>query len=161
MVAGKSEQVPEYSDIRNSGHEGGDFIFQSNSKEIIEEEIETTDTVPSVSTLDNEGAIKDPVTGMEFIIVKGGCYQMGDTFGDGYSYADSKPVHEVCVDDFYIGKYEVTQGQWESVMGNNPSKFKNCGDNCPVEQVSWNDIQEFIKNLNKFPLSKGGYRGML
>ena len=158
MVAGKSEQVPEYSDIRNSGHEGGDFIFQSNSKEIVEEEAETTDSLPSASTLDNEDAIKDPVTGMEFIFVKGVCYQMGDTFWDGN--ADGKPVHEVCVDDFYIGKYEVMQGEWEKVMGNNPSYFKNCGYNCPVEQVSWNDIQEFIKKLNKFPLNKGGLRGL-
>ena len=52
---------------------------------------------------------------MELVFVKGGCYQMGDTFGDGY--ADEKPVHEVCVSDFYIGKYEVTQGQWKKVMG--------------------------------------------
>jgi formylglycine-generating enzyme required for sulfatase activity len=44
---------------------------------------------------------------------------------------------------------EVTQGQWEAVMGSNPSYFKNCGDECPVEQVSWNDIQEFIKKLNR------------
>ncbi len=51
----------------------------------------------------------DPVTGMKFMLVKGGCFQMGDTFGDGDS--DEKPVHKVCVDDHYIGKYEVTQGQ--------------------------------------------------
>jgi len=65
---------------------------------------------------------KDPITGMEFIFVKGGCYQMGE----------SSNAHEVCVDDFYIGKYEVTQGQWKAVRGNNPSysKYysKNCGD---------------------------------
>lgn len=83
---------------------------------------------------------------LEFVLVKGGCYQMGDTFGDGGS--DEKPVHEVCVDDFSIGKYEVTQAQWEAVMGSNPSNFKQCGGNCPVESVSWNDIQEFIKKLN-------------
>jgi formylglycine-generating enzyme required for sulfatase activity len=47
-----------------------------------------------------------------------------------------------------MGKYEVTQGQWRAVMGNNPSYFSNCGDTCPVEQVSWNDAQEFIKRLN-------------
>ncbi len=47
----------------------------------------------------------DPTTGMEFVFVKGGCYQMGSNSGD----ANEKPVHEVCVDDFYIGKYEVTQ----------------------------------------------------
>jgi formylglycine-generating enzyme required for sulfatase activity len=86
------------------------------------------------------------INGMEFILVKGGCFQMGDTFGGGGS--DEKPVHEVCVDDLYIGKYEVTQKQWQDVMGNNPSHFKNC-DNCPVEQVSWNDIQEYINKLNQ------------
>ena len=90
---------------------------------------------------------EDPVTGMEFVFIKGGCFEMGDTFGDGDK--DEKPVHQVCVDDFYLGKYEVTQGQWEKVMGNNPSYFKNCGGNCPVEQVSWNEVQEFISRLNQ------------
>jgi formylglycine-generating enzyme required for sulfatase activity len=90
---------------------------------------------------------KDSVTGMEFVFVKGGCYQMGDTFGDGSP--NEKPVHEVCVDDFFIGKYEVTQGQWREIMGKNPSRSKDCGDNCPVERLSWNDLQEFIKKLNQ------------
>ena len=67
----------------------------------------------AVGTLTKE--FKDPITGMEFIFVKGGCFEMGDTFGGGDQ--DEKPVHEVCVDDFYLGKYEVTQGQWERVMG--------------------------------------------
>ena len=52
------------------------------------------------------------------------------------------------VSDFWVGKYTVTQGQWQKVMGNNPSSFKS-GDNYPVEQVSWNDIQEFIQELNQ------------
>jgi len=67
---------------------------------------------------------------------------MGSNDGE----SDEKPVHQVCVDDFYIGKYEVTQKQWKEIMGNNPSRFK-C-DNCPVEQVNWNDVQDFIKKLN-------------
>ena len=50
--------------------------------------------------------------------------------------------------NYSIGKYEVTQGQWKAIMGNNPSSFKNCGDDCPVENVSWNDAQEFIQKLN-------------
>jgi formylglycine-generating enzyme required for sulfatase activity len=87
----------------------------------------------------------DPVTGMEFVFIKGGCFEMGDTFGDGNS--DEKPVHRVCLDDFYLGKFEVTQGQWEKVMGNNPSYFK--GRDNPVEQVSWNDVQEYIDRLNR------------
>ena len=88
----------------------------------------------------------DPVTGMNFVDVKGGCYEMGDTFGDGKN--DEKPVHKVCVDDFYIGIYEVTQRQWKKIMGNNPSKFKSCGYSCPVEYVNWDDVQKFIGKLN-------------
>jgi formylglycine-generating enzyme required for sulfatase activity len=82
---------------------------------------------------------------MEFVLVKGGCYQMGDDFGDGY--ADERPVHEVCVNDFYMGKYDVTQGQWKEIMGYNPSEFNRCGDSCPVENISWNDTQVFIGKL--------------
>ncbi len=88
---------------------------------------------------------KDPTTGMEFVFVKGGCFQMGDTFGDGDK--DEKPVHEVCVSDLYLGIYEVTQAQWERVMGSNPSHFKR-GGNYPVEQVSWNDVYKYIERLN-------------
>ena len=67
--------------------------------------------------------------------------------GDSYGSSDEKPVHKVTVGDFYIGKYEVTQAEWKAVMGNNPSKFK--GDDLPVANVSWNDIQKFLKKLNK------------
>ncbi|NOR65087.1 MAG: SUMF1/EgtB/PvdO family nonheme iron enzyme [Candidatus Scalindua sp.] len=79
------------------------------------------------------------------VFVKGGCFDMGDIFGTGTS--DEKPVHTVCIGDFYLGKTEVTQKQWEDVVGKNPSKFQ-CGD-CPVEKVSWNNVQDFIKKLNE------------
>lgn len=88
----------------------------------------------------------DQTTGMNFVFVKGGCYNMGDVFGAGSS--DEKPVHEVCVSDFYLGKYEVTQAQWEKVMGDNPSFDKKCGPDCPVGNVSWQKVQNFIRNLN-------------
>lgn len=78
---------------------------------------------------------------------------MGDKFGDGHS--NEKPVHTVCVSDFYLGKYEVTQGQWKKVMGANPSSFKS-SDDYPVETVSWNDAQEFIRKLNQ--MSGKNYR---
>ena len=87
---------------------------------------------------------KESLTGMQFVWVPGGCFQMGSNEGDD----DEKPVHEVCVDGFWIGKYEVTQDQWKRIMGNNPSHFKK-GDDYPVEQVSWEDVQEFIKVLNR------------
>jgi formylglycine-generating enzyme required for sulfatase activity len=92
---------------------------------------------------------KDPTTGMEFVWVEGGTYQMG--CGSGDCKPTSSPEHEVTVNGFWIGKYSVTQGQWQKVMGNNPSAFKK-GDNYPVETVSWNDAKEFIQKLN----SKGG-----
>ena len=79
------------------------------------------------------------------VFIKGGCFQMGDTFGDGY--AGEKPVHEVCVNDFYIGENEVTQGEWKALMDNNPSVNKG-GDNYPVDSTDWEDVQEFIKILN-------------
>jgi formylglycine-generating enzyme required for sulfatase activity len=69
----------------------------------------------------------------------------GDWDGDGCY--DEKPVHKVCVDGFWMGQTVVTQGQWHRVMGNNPSKFKKEND-YPVENVSWNDTQEYIRKLN-------------
>jgi formylglycine-generating enzyme required for sulfatase activity len=61
---------------------------------------------------------------------------------------DEKPIHKVTLNSFHIGKYPVTQKQWVEIMGNNPSHFKG-NDNHPVEVVSWNDTQEFIKKLNQ------------
>jgi formylglycine-generating enzyme required for sulfatase activity len=85
--------------------------------------------------------------------IEGGTFQMGDTRNEGET--DEKPVHKVTVSSFYMSKYEITQRQWESVMGNNPSYFKDCAD-CPVEQVSWEDVQKFLKKLNA--RTGGNYR---
>jgi len=92
--------------------------------------------------------------GMDMVSLKGGCFTMGDMYGVGRN--DEKPLHEVCLNDFSIGKYEVTQAQWTEVMGSNPSSFKNCGPECPVENISWSDTQAFIKKLNE--LTKKNYR---
>ena len=94
---------------------------------------------------------QDPTTSMHFVYVKGGCFDMGATAGKG----DGDTGYEVCVDDFYMGKHEVTQYQWAVVMDTNPSKFNYGGGN-PAEQVSWDDVQEFIKKLNK--MSRKNYR---
>lgn len=91
--------------------------------------------------------VVDALTGMELMPVQGGCFPMGDTFDNGLFL--EKPVHVACVNDFFIGKYEVTQGQWRRVMGDNPAHFSKCGDDCPVEQVSWDDVQKFIRKLNR------------
>lgn len=97
---------------------------------------------------------KDKIPVIELVMVKGGCFQMGDVFGGGDK--DETPVHNVCVKDFYFGKYEVTQEQWQMVMGDNPSEFKTCGIKCPADSVSWEMAQDFIKKLNA--MSKKNYR---
>jgi formylglycine-generating enzyme required for sulfatase activity len=85
--------------------------------------------------------------GIQMVWVRGGTFIMGCTSKQGDDCnGDEKPAHSVTLSDFYIGKYEVTQRQWSEVMGTNPSDFK--GDNLPVEQISWNDVQEFIRKLN-------------
>ena len=61
---------------------------------------------------------------------------------------DETPPHRVTIQNVAIGRAEVTQGQWKAVMGSNPSRFKQCGDECPVESVSWHDVQEFVQKLN-------------
>ncbi len=97
----------------------------------------------------------DPVSGINFVWVPTGCFRMGSLDSEQGRDSDEAPVHEVCVDGFWMGKYEVTQTQWEKVMGSNPSFFK--GNSHPVEQVSWDDVQQFIKGLNG-KVSKEMYR---
>ncbi len=100
------------------------------------------DSSSSVNTGDPGDEFTNSI-GMEFKLIEAGSFNMGTS-----KYAYSQPVHEVRLNDpFYIGKYEVTQEQWEEVMGSNPSSFK--GEAQPVESVSWNDVQEFIDKLNE------------
>ena len=95
----------------------------------------------------NDSTWTNPLTGMEFVRVPGGSFEMGCHADSGKCFGDEKPVRTVRLDGFWMGKYEVTQGQWKRIMGNNPSKIKK-GDNHPVENVSWNNVQQFIQKLN-------------
>lgn len=81
----------------------------------------------------------------DFVKIEGDCYQMGDQFGDGLP--DELPVHKVCLSDFYISKYEVTQEQWLHVMGTNPSQDQK-NPRYPVDVVSWHEVERFIEKLN-------------
>ena len=90
--------------------------------------------------------VKDGIS-IEMVRVEAGTFTMGATPEMKDPWDDEKPAHQVTLtNDYYIGKYEVTQTLWQAVMGNNPSNFK--GDNLPVERVSWYDCQEFISKLN-------------
>ena len=94
--------------------------------------------------------------GMEFVKIPAGSFMMGSPESEKGSYDDERPQRRVTISrDFYMSRTLVTQEQWRAVMGNNPSRFKNCAK-CPVEQVSWEDAQEFIKKLNA--RNEGVYR---
>ncbi len=84
------------------------------------------------------------------VAIPGGTFEMGDAEDDtgDNEYSDKCPQHTVSVPPFAMSAYEVTQGQWKAVMGTNPSYFSECGDSCPVENVSWDDVQDFIETLN-------------
>jgi formylglycine-generating enzyme required for sulfatase activity len=85
---------------------------------------------------------------MHFVFILAGEFMMGSPDKEKDRSATEGPVHKVTISKpFYMGKYEVTQAEWTKAMGNNPSKFK--GDNNPVEWISWNDCQEFLKKLNE------------
>jgi formylglycine-generating enzyme required for sulfatase activity len=82
---------------------------------------------------------------LEMVWIPGGTFQMGSN--DRWADSDEKPVHTVTLDGFWIGKYEVTQRQYETLMGTNPSRFK--GPNRPVEMVGPNDCMEFCRKLSQ------------
>ena len=91
--------------------------------------------------------VKDGIS-IDMVRVEAGTFTMGATAEMKNPDDNEKPTHRVTLtNDYYIGKYEVTQALWQAVMGNNPSGFK--GDNLPVEKVSWDDCQEFINKLNR------------
>ena len=78
----------------------------------------------------------------EMVLIPAGSFEMGGTA------SDAQPVHRVTLRSFSIGKTEVTQGQWRAIMGSNPSHFGKCGDDCPVERVSWDNAKQFVSQLS-------------
>jgi formylglycine-generating enzyme required for sulfatase activity len=98
---------------------------------------------PAITPMPQQGdTMTDEITGMEFVYIPEGCFMMGSD-----EYDDEGPVHEVCLDAFWMGKYPVTQRQWTFLMEDNPAKFQK-GDDYPVERVSWEDTQQFLAELN-------------
>jgi formylglycine-generating enzyme required for sulfatase activity len=84
----------------------------------------------------------------KFVLIPAGTFTMGSPEGES-GRGDGETQRQVKISrPFYLQTTEVTQGQWKKVMGRNPSFFKQCGDDCPVENVTWNDVQKFISMLN-------------
>jgi formylglycine-generating enzyme required for sulfatase activity len=89
------------------------------------------------------------MVGMDFVQLPPGVFTLGSPSSE-YGHSEKERAHQVSLTKgFYIQTTEVTQGQWEAVMGENPSHFQICGSDCPVEQVSWFDVQRFIQRLNE------------
>jgi formylglycine-generating enzyme required for sulfatase activity len=106
-------------------------------------------SAPSPTALKAGSVFKDCEDCPEMVVIPAGTFMMGskaDPFAATQPSADEQPQHAVSIRSFALGKLEVTQEQWYALMGNLPSKFK--GRTLPVEQVSWDDAQEFIKRLN-------------
>jgi uncharacterized caspase-like protein len=92
---------------------------------------------------------KDCTECPDMVVIPGGRFLMGSPASETDRSASEGPQRWVDVPRFAMGKFEVTQRQWEAVMGSNPSRFRNCGPDCPVENVSWNDAQEYVRRLSQ------------
>ncbi|NGZ05167.1 MAG: SUMF1/EgtB/PvdO family nonheme iron enzyme [Magnetococcales bacterium] len=138
----------EYRYTPNSGTTGADtFTFKANDG--------TGDSnVAMITVTIREGPAPEVTNslGMTFKLIPAGMFTMGASASDVSAnswYSQATPQHQVTISRaFYMQTTEITQGQWRAVMGNSPSYFSSCGDNCPVEQVSWDDLQTFITTLN-------------
>jgi len=117
----------------------------------------TTDTVKVDAPVVEAASSLTMDQQQEMVLVEGGTFTMGCTSEQTNCYSDEKPTHQVTVDGFLMGKYEVTQELWQSVMGNNPSKFK--GSKRPVEQVYWYAAVEFCNKLSEKEGLQKAYSG--
>jgi formylglycine-generating enzyme required for sulfatase activity/predicted Ser/Thr protein kinase len=124
-----------------------------NNETVLKIKVDETKTVSESSN-----SIPEVIQRLQnnMVFLQGSVFWMGCTSEEDKDYyADEKPSHIVTINGFRIGKYEVTQAEWQAVMGNNPSYFQNC-PSCPVENVSWNDANDFIYKLNE--LTGGKFR---
>jgi len=136
------------------------------TQEQLEEEVVIREKKKLDINLDNQYRIEDAIyilqllsgskndetwtndLGMTFVLIKPGNFVMGSPEGETGRSSDEIQHTVTLTQAFYLQTTEVTQGQWKAVMGNNPSHFSNCGEDCPVENISWDEAQIFIEKLN-------------
>lgn len=146
-------KIPETAEIQPLP----EAVVETAPEAPIEEPIPTADDTPVRNEAETDMASRSkPLTapvghhmlenrlGMAFRYVGPGTFTMGSSNGD----SDENPHKVTLTRGFYLQTTEVTQAQWTALMGNNPSNFPDCGRNCPVENVSWEDVQRFIEKLN-------------
>ena len=150
LIAANDELIKVSKDFEKKRSEV-ESILAENKK--LESDLTSLKEENSILKLKVDSALKSSLT-IEMVFVEGGTFQMGNKGGivkvgnSLFDVVDEKPIHTVEISSFSIGKFEVTQAQWREVMGNNPSRFSGC-DNCPVEIVSWNEVQQYIQKLNQ------------
>ncbi len=140
------------SAVRQLGYGTHQVLLRAEGYNDFTENITVTDAARAFkfAMTEKEGSKRTfTVKGVSFTMVPvaGGTFRMGATAEQQNPDSDEKPVHSVTLTSYYIGQTEVTQALWEAVMGKNPSWFK--GADLPVENVSWDDCQTFIRKLNK------------
>ncbi|MBF0416953.1 MAG: formylglycine-generating enzyme family protein [Magnetococcales bacterium] len=108
-----------------------------------------TKIIPIFQSTANPTAMSELTTNMVFVFVPGGMFRMNPPIDKQERDSHEGPLEGFRVEDFWLGKYEVTQEQWRVLMGNNPSNYKECGASCPVEMVSWHDAQNFVHKMNQ------------
>jgi formylglycine-generating enzyme required for sulfatase activity len=141
------------ADVSPGASEVCDDEVDNNCNGEVDEGCDEADDDDSITTTTISGGIAGDTTiedyDMTFVTIPGGTFEMGCSPNANDCNSDESPQHTVTVSSFKMSKYEITQRQWTAVMGSNPSEFSSCGNNCPVEEVSWNAVQEFIDTLNQ------------
>ena len=111
------------------------------------DDVEEETAADAVAAISNISPKEEALPEIEMVYVSGGEFTMGATSQmEGRAWEDEYPAHQVTLSSYYISKYEVTQRLWKAVMGSNPSE--HVGDNLPVENVTWHDVQRFLSKLN-------------
>jgi formylglycine-generating enzyme required for sulfatase activity len=151
IAGGISVVIDEYSDVEESNRVGK---FPEYIKDALSEMMKNDDTGHTFPinkkhvSIPSGGLINNKYKGMEFVFIPAGKFTMGSPIGQS-DYMDEVPPREVKIEKpFYMCKYPITQKHWIDIMGKNHSSFMGDG-NKPVENVSWNDVQEFITKLNE------------
>jgi formylglycine-generating enzyme required for sulfatase activity len=139
LYAGRSATL---SDITTGNHQI-DIRYGSHSEQ---RSIQVNENKTAYATFNYKTPVETPQVNEDMVFVQGGTFQMGSTSGNRFE----KPIHSVTLSNFYIGKYEVTQGEYKALMGSNPSySGKGIGDNYPVNKVNWNEAVEYCNVLSR------------
>ncbi len=171
-------QTPRHGKIRDQDLDRGDFVFLAPRvaqqvggtapgpgqavASIVPEAVQAPSPRPAAPAVQSPPVAPPPAASLQpgevvkdcdvcprLVVIPGGRFMMGSPANEPGRDEDEGPQRTVEVRSFLLGQTEVTQGQWKAVMGSNPSGFKDCGDECPVERVSWNDAQEYVRKLSE------------